>query len=107
MIKRIICIVLLSLFVLPICAFAAPNNETTGFTVSLGADIKGGDMFENVMTYAELEAGQKPSVSEPEQILTDNEIKPKKEITAYYVLAAAVLTVIIAVILIVIRNKKR
>ena len=77
------------------------------YKTAVGADIKGGDMFENVMTYAELEVEQKPSVSEPEQILHDNEIKPKKDNTAYYILAAAVLTVIITVILIVICNKKR
>ncbi len=73
---------------------------------SVGADITGGDMFENIKTYAEIEEEQNTLYPEAEIKNPAFETKPKNDYTAYYILAACVLTVIIAVILIVIRKKR-
>ncbi len=74
---------------------------------SVGTDITGGDMFENIKTYAELETEQKPSEEDIGTLTPRARNKnPKRNHGVLYSCRRSINSYI-SVILIVIRNKKR
>lgn len=81
------------------CKFGLYKSE-------VGADITGGDMFENIKTYGEIAEEQNTLTPEPEIKNPVFETKPGKDYTAYYIIAAAAGVVVILVLLIILKKRK-